>query len=132
METKPARPYLPINGNGELQPDAERRTPNPRHRHRRPQKRTLTTKNGREKTVRFLFHYLQLFFTFSIPPNPPSSHFFPFISSFLYIYLIGFHFDDCEVFFRQQRLMADNGHARHVVELFVNQVFHHVGNEMVD
>ena len=92
METKPARPYLPINGNGELQPDAERRTPNPRHRHRRPQKRTLTTKNGREKTVRFLFHYLQLFFTFSIPPNPPSSHFFPFISSFLYIYLIGFHF----------------------------------------
>ena len=91
METKPARPYLPINGNGELQPDAERRTPNPRHRHRRPQKRTLTTKNGREKTVRFLFHYLQLFFTFSIPPNPPSSHFFPFISSFLYIYLIGFH-----------------------------------------
>ena len=47
METKLARPYLPINGNGELQPDAERRTPNPRHRHRRPQKRTLTTKNGR-------------------------------------------------------------------------------------
>lgn len=25
METKPARPYLPINGNGELQSDAERR-----------------------------------------------------------------------------------------------------------
>ena len=38
-----------------------------------------------------MFHYLQLFFTFSIPPHPPSSHFFPFISSFLYIYLIGFH-----------------------------------------
>ena len=37
-----------------------------------------------------MFHYLQLFFTFSIPPNPPSSHLFPFISSFLYIYLIGF------------------------------------------
>nr|DAK31428.1 MAG TPA: hypothetical protein [Caudoviricetes sp.] len=37
-----------------------------------------------------MFHYLQLFFTFSIPHNPPSSHFFPFISSFLYIYLIGF------------------------------------------
>ncbi|WP_455022579.1 hypothetical protein, partial [Neisseria elongata] len=28
----------------------------------------------------------------SIPPHPPSSHFFPFISSFLYIYLIGFQF----------------------------------------
>nr|DAQ17532.1 MAG TPA: hypothetical protein [Caudoviricetes sp.] len=40
-----------------------------------------------------MFHYLQLFFTFSIPPNPPSSHFFPFISSFLYIYLIGFQLE---------------------------------------
>lgn len=39
-----------------------------------------------------MLHYLQLHFTFSIPPHPPSSHFFPFISSFLYIYLIGFQF----------------------------------------
>ena len=38
-----------------------------------------------------MLHYLQLHFTFYIPPHPPSSHFFPFISSFLYIYLIGFH-----------------------------------------
>lgn len=84
-------PRAPLSPHQRQQPTPTRRqTPNPRHRHRRPQKRTLTTKNGREKTVRFLFHYLQLFFTFSIPPNPPSSHFFPFISSFLYIYLIGF------------------------------------------
>ena len=86
-------PRAPLSPHQRQQPTpTRRRTPNPRHRHRRPQKRTLTTKNGREKTVRFLFHYLQLFFTFSIPPNPPSSHFFPFISSFLYIYLIGFQY----------------------------------------
>ena len=89
-QNQPPRAPLPPHQRQRRTPTG-RRTPNPRHRHRRPQKRTLTTKNGREKTVRFLFHYLQLFFTFSIPANPPSSHFFPFISSSLYIYLIGFH-----------------------------------------
>ena len=71
METKPARPYLPINGNGELQPDAERRTPNPRHRHRRPQKRTLTIKKRTIKCRPFLVALFATPFHFFHPAPSP-------------------------------------------------------------
>ena len=96
-------PRAPLSPHQRQQPTPTgRRTPNPRHRHRRPQKRTLTTKNGREKKPSvFCFTICNSFSLFPsrlIPHHPTSSH----LSHHSYIFIsLGFSMGFQTTFFME-------------------------------